>query len=242
MFDWRRVRLAIGLVMVLPSSLLATAYLMNWNNEHYYAASNREMNGRQVNVVFLGDSITALWSYPKLRHLMAVHPGYVNRGISGDHAALMVLRMPQDVFALTPRTVVFQGGINDLKARSVPNALRFLMPYEVEVSTYIVTEMTSAHHERLILCSLTPVDEKMAVIKLGLGSDEIRSNQILAVNTWIKSLAQSHGVTYVDYYSAMNDGHDRMRGDLTDDGLHPNDAGFALMEPLIQQAIDRDTR
>jgi putative IMPACT (imprinted ancient) family translation regulator len=48
-------------------------------------------------------------------------------------------------------------------------------------------------------------------------------------------------LTYVDLYSAMDDGHDRMRADLTDDGLHPNNAGFDVMEPLIQNAIEAKT-
>lgn len=225
------------MLLSLPVSIVSLAYLMNWKNEHLYAERDRAMIGKRVDVVFMGDSITALWAYPRPGHLFESHPEYVNRGIPGDHAALMLLRMPRDVFALRPRTVVFLGGINDLKAKSATNALRFLMPIEVEASIEIFAYMAKLHHERLILCSLTPVDERRLLMSLGVPPERIRHDQILAVNAWIEGFARSHGLTYVDYYSAMTDGHDRMPSDLTDDGIHPNASGFSVMEPIIQRAI-----
>jgi hypothetical protein len=54
---------------------LAVAYLLNWTKEHAYAESNKELRGRQIDAVFLGDSITALWTSPEPRHHFAVHPG-----------------------------------------------------------------------------------------------------------------------------------------------------------------------
>ena len=234
---------AIGLLamLVVPVSLLALAYLANWRKEHTFTESNRELLGHPVDVVFLGDSITTLWTFPQPHPLFATHPGYVNRGISGDRAALMILRMPQDVFALKPKTVVFLGGINDLKSRLVPNALSFLSTAEVEASIRIVADLARAHGERLILCSLTPVDEGMAMSQLGIGLGRLRPKQVLTVNRWIENFAQKRGLTYVDLYSALEDGHGRMRSDLSDDGLHPNDAGLDRMAPLLERAIEART-
>ncbi len=42
----------------------------------------------------------------------------------------------------------------------------------------------------------------------------------------------------IDYYAAMVDAHDALRKELSDDGLHPNAAGYKVMAPLSQKAID----
>ncbi len=36
----------------------------------------------------------------------------------------------------------------------------------------------------------------------------------------------------------MLDDKDMLKAELTADGLHPNDAGYAIMAPLAQKAID----
>jgi lysophospholipase L1-like esterase len=43
---------------------------------------------------------------------------------------------------------------------------------------------------------------------------------------------------YLDYYSAMVDDKGMLKTELTYDGLHPNDAGYQLIEPIAQKAID----
>ena len=37
----------------------------------------------------------------------------------------------------------------------------------------------------------------------------------------------------------MVDGSGLMKHELTGDGLHPNDAGYKIMAPLAQSAIDK---
>ena len=63
--------------------------------------------------------------------------------------------------------------------------------------------------------------------------------QILELNRWIKDYASKNGCIYLDYFSAMVDDKGLLKRDLADDGLHPNDKGFAIMAPLAQKAIDQ---
>jgi lysophospholipase L1-like esterase len=44
-------------------------------------------------------------------------------------------------------------------------------------------------------------------------------------------------LVYLDYYSAMLDDKQMLKQELTYDGLHPNDAGYAIMGPLAEKAI-----
>ena len=62
-------------------------------------------------------------------------------------------------------------------------------------------------------------------------------DQIVALNKWIREYATTHGAVYLDYYSATIDDQKMFRKELTYDGLHPNDAGYAVMAPLAEKAI-----
>ena len=59
----------------------------------------------------------------------------------------------------------------------------------------------------------------------------------MALNEWIKNYASHHGDTYLDYFSAMIDDRGFLKKDLSEDGLHPNKAGYAVMAPLAEKAI-----
>ena len=61
--------------------------------------------------------------------------------------------------------------------------------------------------------------------------------QIIALNEWIKSYAAKTGAVYLDYYTPLLDDAKMFKKELTYDGLHPNDAGYAIMAPLAEKAI-----
>jgi lysophospholipase L1-like esterase len=63
--------------------------------------------------------------------------------------------------------------------------------------------------------------------------------RIRAVNDWMKSYAAAHKHIYLDYYSAMIDAQGMLKAELSADDLHPTAAGYAIMAPLAQAAIDR---
>jgi len=53
----------------------------------------------------------------------------------------------------------------------------------------------------------------------------------------LKRYAEANGHTYLDYFSAMVDPQGLLQQDLSEDGLHPNAKGYAVMSPLAEQAI-----
>ncbi len=63
--------------------------------------------------------------------------------------------------------------------------------------------------------------------------------RILELNAWLKDYCAGNGIVYLDYFSAMVDDKGLMKKDLADDGLHPNAAGFKLMAPLAEEAIQK---
>lgn len=63
------------------------------------------------------------------------------------------------------------------------------------------------------------------------------AQKIVALNAWIKAYADEHHVVYLDYFSAMVAPNLGLRPELSGDGVHPNARGYAIMEPLAEEAV-----
>ena len=90
---------------LLNTATMLAEQLQDWNQLGRYHDANKELMKRPVEpgrVVFLGDSITDGY------RLEEAFPGkpYVNRGISGQTTAQMLVRFYPDVIALKPAAVI----------------------------------------------------------------------------------------------------------------------------------------
>jgi lysophospholipase L1-like esterase len=94
-----------------------------------------------------------------------------------------------------------------------------------------MTEVAQANHILVVLCSVLPVFDYPW--RPGLEP----AQKIVALNAWIKAYAARVGATYVDFHSAMADERQGMKTDLARDGVHPTEAGYKLMAPLVERAI-----
>jgi acetyl esterase/lipase len=61
--------------------------------------------------------------------------------------------------------------------------------------------------------------------------------QIREWNEWLRGLAFSRGLTFVDYGVVLADPDGGMRAELGNDGVHPNRIGYARMRPLAERAV-----
>lgn len=211
------------------------ATLMDWPFLARYRDANATLNppaNGEVRVVFMGDSITDLWQEPRFGGFFPGKP-YVDRGISGQTTPQMLVRFRHDVIALLPQVVLILAGTNDIAGNTGPMTLE-----DTEDNLASMSELAHAHGIRVVLASVTPVadltslDGKRIVQTIRRPPDKI-----LALNVWIKKYAADHDDVYLDYFSAMVDDHGFLKSGLTDDGLHPNAAGYAVMVPLAEKAI-----
>ena len=53
----------------------------------------------------------------------------------------------------------------------------------------------------------------------------------------MKGYAAENGYVYVDYHAAMKDERDGLPAKLSEDGVHPLPAGYAIMAPLVEAGI-----
>jgi lysophospholipase L1-like esterase len=100
-----------------------------------------------------------------------------------------------------------------------------------------MAELARAHHIHVVFASLLPVNNYTEDAK---ESFALRPRErILALNTWLKDYCAKNGLVYLDYFSALVDDKGMLKRDLTGDGLHPNDAGYKIMAPLAEKAIQK---
>ena len=188
-------------------------------------------------VVFMGDSITDSWDDPKFGGFFPGKP-YIDRGISGQTTPQMLLRFRPDVIALHPKVVLILAGTNDLAGNTGPMTLE-----QIEDNLASMSELARANHIRVVLASLLPVSD----YEKRDGKPIIRTTQrppekIRALNDWIRQYAAANKLIYLDYYSAMIDDKGFLQDELSEDGLHPNAKGYAVMAPLAEAAITRALR
>jgi len=179
-------------------------------------------------VVFLGDSITDGW---RLNEYFS-DKDYVNRGISGQITGEMLGRMKADVIDLKPASVLILAGTNDL-ARGVPIST-------ITNNLIMISDLADYHKTKVIFASILPVSDYHQDQDPNYEQTARRPpDQIRALNAWLQKFCQSRGYTYLDYFSSLVDSAGFLRAELADDGLHPNSAGYRVMAPLAQAAIDK---
>ena len=200
--------------------------LEDWPQLGRYADANASLSATQLGrVVFYGDSITDAWT----RDGGAFFPGkpYVNRGISGQTTEQMVVRFRQDVINLYPQTVVILAGTNDIAGNTGPETQAM-----IEDNFRSMVDLARANSIRVVLASVLPAAAYPWKPSAGSPAEKIR-----ALNDWLKSYAASQNLTYLDYYSAMVGPDGGMKPGISIDGVHPNAAGYAIMEPLAEKAL-----
>ena len=181
-------------------------------------------------VVFMGDSITDGWK------LASYFPGkpYINRGISGQTTPQMLIRFRPDVIALKPKVIVILAGTNDLAGNTGPMTIE-----AIEDNLASMFELARSSGIHVVVASVLPVSD-YSKNKDGVPINRTTRRppeQIKALNEWIKRYAAQNDLTYLDYFSAMVDQKGFLKEELSNDGLHPNEKGYVIMQPLAEQAI-----
>ena len=158
--------------------------LMDWGGLTYYGSEDAELNLKpgRARVVFLGDEIFEEWGKGKAPFF----PGkpYVNRGITRQTSAQMLVRFRQDVIELHPEIVVIEAGSNDIAGTMGPAS-------EATIADHIksMVELAQVHKIRVVLASVLPVCDCFE--KLTARRSPVR---IMGLNGWLKGYAKESGV------------------------------------------------
>ena len=213
----------------------ATRTLQDWPNLGRYRADNAKLAASaagEARVVFMGDSITDGWG----RQNGTFFPGkpYLNRGIGGQTTPQMLVRFRQDVIDLQPKAAVILAGTNDIAGNTGPMRLE-----DIEANFASLAELARAHDIKVIYASILPVHNYTPRSQDFFAQRS--AAKILELNRWLKNYCGSpaNSCVYLDYFSALADDTGLLKKELAEDGLHPNAAGYKIMAPLAEAAIEK---
>ena len=192
--------------------------------EHYknrvalFTEENKNYSPGEVDVVFLGDSLTEGYD------LDTFYPQYVtvNRGIGGDTTFGVWERLEVSVFALQPKAVVMLIGANNFDT--------MFERYE-DIVKSLRENLPDSH---IVLISLT-----------SMGKEWGRNNQKAAFNNVkIKLIAERNGCTFVDMYSPLlNEETDEIFPEYTSDGGHLTAEGYQVftdtLTPVLKELLKK---
>ena len=203
--------------------------LQDWPYLKKYEKKNANLpilESRQKRIVFMGDSITEFWS--ALCPEFFVGKPYINRGISGQTTPQILIRFRADVIALKPSVVVLLAGANDIAGNTGPSTLEMILNNIISM-----TELAKANNIKMILCSLLPAYD------FPWKTGSFPAEKMETFNTMLKKYADANEILYLDYYSAMVDERKGLKATFADDGVHPNKAGYEVMGPIVEKAIEK---
>ena len=221
--------------LLKPFLLLTVIFMMNslnaqdWPNFKEFQEANArlpQVKQNEKRVVFMGNSITIGW--------LQTHPDffknkpYVNRGISGQTTPQMLVRFRANVVDLDAAAVVLLAGTNDIAGNTGPVTLEMILD-----NIKSMTEIAQANDIKVILCSVLPAFDYPW--RPGLAPNV----KIPKLNKMIKRYAEESGAYYLDYFTALEDGNNGMIKEYTTDGVHLTLEGYQVMEPLVENALQK---
>jgi lysophospholipase L1-like esterase len=204
--------------------------LTDWAHLKKYEQSNSEL--KKINdpdrVVFMGNSITEGWS--NFNKDFFINNPFVNRGIGGQTTPQMLIRFKPDVVNLNPKAVVILAGINDIAGNTGPVTIE-----NIAENIISMAEIAKANEIKVFICSTLPAIDFPWSPGMDPGPKVVKLNSIL------KNYCDSNNIPYVDYFSAMSDEKGGLKVPeytTADDLVHPNLAGYKVMEKIILKALN----
>lgn len=182
------------------------------NKKKQYLAENIEFDDYEVEVAFLGDSLTDGCD------LATYYPDYItsNRGIGGDTTTDVLGRITYSVYDLKPQVVVLLIGGNNLQT--------MFKDYE----KILIGLRDNLPNTKVILVSLS-----------AMGLDHKDKNKMAMENNLIiYDLATKYNFYYVNIFDALyNSESGEIYSEYTTDGLHFTHEGYLIVTGLINEKL-----
>jgi len=215
--------------LLLILTVFQSIQAQDWPNLQAFKDANSKLaplEGNEKRIVFMGNSITIGW--------LQTHPeffennSFVNRGIGGQTTPQMLLRFRADVVEIDASAVVILAGTNDIAGNTGPATLEMILD-----NIKSMTEIALANDIKVILCSVLPAYDYPW--RPGLKPNI----KIPKLNAMIKEYASQSDAYYLDYFSSLEDGNNGLKKDYSYDGVHLTLEGYQVLEPLLQNAIQK---
>ncbi len=184
------------------------------NKMSIYEDENNKYDDYEVDIAFLGDSLTDGYN------VETYYPQYLvsNRGISGETTIGLESRLQISIYDLKPKVAVMLIGANNMDTM-FDNYEEILKGFKENLP-----------NTKIILLSLTSMSGEWG-----------KKNQLAAYNNVkIKMLAEKYSFAYVDLYSALlNLESGEIFSEYTTDGGHLTNLGYEVLTKEITPAVEK---
>lgn len=174
-------------------------------------------------IVMLGNSLTHGCEW----HELLGNPNVVNRGINGDIAEGIDLRL-DGILRGRPAKIFLLCGVNDvshdLSADSIASA----------VEAIVGRIKRESPKTKVYLQSLLPINNSFGRYKRIFGKEQT----IRDINALLEAYAAKNDITWINLYPAFADEKGNLRSDLTNDGLHLLGPGYIIWREILQPYIN----
>ncbi|WP_246474259.1 SGNH/GDSL hydrolase family protein [Arenibacter arenosicollis] len=222
------MKLSIAL-FVLTIFTMNNSFSQDWPNLERFSEDNKKIGpplAGENRVVFMGNSITIGWINTRPEFFKG--KPYINRGIGGQTTPQMLLRFRQDVIDLKPKVVVILAGTNDIAGNTGPSSLEMIVD-----NIKSMAELATTNGIKVIISSVLPAYDYPW--RPGLNPNK----KIPALNSLLKEYTEANGHIYLDYFTTMVDDRNGLPKKYAEDEVHPTAAGYAVMEPMVEAAIQK---
>ena len=202
--------------------------IYNAKKRRQYRNENARMTDSPV--VFFGDSITDKCDFNKF------FPGVnaLNRGISGNTVSDLINRIEVSVCNANPSKIILLIGINDMM--NVKRSAR----ETAKRCDKLLRMMREKCPAVPILCqSVYPgYDAEKNKKNKGLVFPlRHLASEIVELNLYIQDFCRKYGCIYIDVHSHLKEEDNTMVPSYSDDGCHPNEAGYQVMSKVITEYL-----
>lgn len=197
----------------------------NWQKRHKSFIQTTQQHGKDIQIVFYGDSITKRWENQGkiVWHEYYSNLSAVNYGIDGDRTEHLVYRMHSgELTGLHPKVAVIKIGTNNMRLNSVN-----------DIAKGVRAVVDSLHNE------LPNTKVLLLAILARTGTINSKVNQ---TNELIGKFDNGKSVRFLNMNSHFEDDKGMIYYDLYDDGLHLNAKGYRMwaqtMDPLLKTMLN----
>lgn len=217
--------LCINFIFVIGSGFIITRHIIIKSNttevfSPTHTISKSVFNGLKTDkddIIFVGDSLTDLCEWSELLDSKNIK----NRGIPGDRTS-GILDIINDISIYKPEKIFLMVGINDLNDGADKDTI--LKNYKSIINNII----TNSPNTEIFIQSVLPINDSY--------KGKANNEDIISLNTSLQEI-KGNKIVFINIYDEFVDKNNKLKADLSTDGLHLNYKGYTLWKSILDEYI-----
>ena len=181
-------------------------------------------------IVFFGDSRAAEWPPPD----QIKNATFLNRGVGAQTTAQILGRFQAHVMSLTPKVIVIQAGINDLKTIPLFPEQKETIIQNCKANIEQIVDLSLATGAQVVVTTIFPLG-KLPIERRSFWSDDVEI-AINDVNAFIETLASDQVIIF-DSGKVLANSDGKVDSQYSRDFLHLTPAGYAALNEAIAEIL-----